>query len=128
MFQNLAIFKISHAMAMHAADRQAVLSQNMANVDTPGYVARDLPSFQAQFDDITAANGMRETRAGHLGTVQGFGGRAVTRPNESASPNGNAVSVEEEMLKAVDAKQQHDRALAIYKSALGVVRTSLGRG
>jgi flagellar basal-body rod protein FlgB len=31
------------------------------------------------------------------------------------------------MLHAVDAKRQHDRALAIYKFSLGILRTSLGR-
>ena len=128
MFQNLTIFKVSHAMAVHAANRQAMLAQNMANVDTPGYVARDLPSFQSQFDNNVSEPGIRGTRVGHLGVAQGFAGEAVTRPNQSTSPNGNGVSVEEEMLKAVDAKRQHDRALAIYKSALSVVRTSLGRG
>ena len=31
------------------------------------------------------------------------------------------------MLKAVDVMRQHDRALAIYKSSLNILRTSLGR-
>lgn len=127
MFQNLAIFKVSHAMAVHAADRQAVLARNMANADTPGYVARDLPSFQDQLDSGADTNAMRNTRAGHLVDTSGARSGVQVRTNTAASPNGNAVSLEEEMLKAVDTKRQHDRALAIYKSALGVVRTSLGR-
>ena len=44
-----------------------------------------------------------------------------------ASPNGNTVSLEAEMLKSIEAKREHDRALAIYKSALSVLRISLGR-
>jgi len=31
------------------------------------------------------------------------------------------------MLRAVDVKRQHDRALAIYKSSLTVLRTAIGR-
>ena len=36
MFQNLDIFKMSHAMAVHAANRQSVVAQNLANADTLG--------------------------------------------------------------------------------------------
>ena len=46
----------------------------------------------------------------------------------SGDPNGNGVSLEEEMLKSVEVKRQHDRALAIYKSSMNILRTSLGRG
>jgi flagellar basal-body rod protein FlgB len=43
------------------------------------------------------------------------------------SPNGNGVSLEQEMVKSVDARRQHDQALAIYKSALTIMRSTLGR-
>ena len=43
------------------------------------------------------------------------------------NPNGNGVSLEEQMLHAVDVKRQHDRALAIYKFSLGVLRSSIGQ-
>ncbi len=51
---------------------------------------------------------------------------AIEREGER-DPNGNSVSLETEMLNAVSAKRQHDRALAIYKSSLTVLRASLGR-
>ena len=43
------------------------------------------------------------------------------------SPNGNSVSVEEEMLAAVEVQREHSQALAIYRHAMGIIRTSLGR-
>jgi flagellar basal-body rod protein FlgB len=48
-------------------------------------------------------------------------------PDAVADPNGNSVALETEMLRAVDVKRQHDRALAIYKSSLTVLRTAIGR-
>jgi flagellar basal-body rod protein FlgB len=45
----------------------------------------------------------------------------------AASPNGNSVSLEAEMVKAVDVKQQHDMALSIYRSVSEIIRASLGR-
>jgi flagellar basal-body rod protein FlgB len=46
---------------------------------------------------------------------------------QPTDPNGNSVSVEQEILRSVDAKRQHDRAIAIYRSSLKILRSSLGR-
>ena len=43
------------------------------------------------------------------------------------SPNGNNVSLEGEMLSAAGVRKDHDLALTIYRSSLGLFRTSLGR-
>ena len=48
-------------------------------------------------------------------------------PGPSA-PNGNTVSLETEMVRATEVRHQHEMALSVYQSALGVLRTSLGRG
>ena len=45
-----------------------------------------------------------------------------------ASPNGNTVSLETEMIKATEVRQQHDLALATYRGGLDLLRTALGRG
>ena len=129
MFQDLNIFRMSHAMAVHAGRRQALLSQNMANVDTPGYRARDLTPFaEAITRDTGATTGvMKATRSGHYGQGAGLGRGAVIAAETEISPNGNGVSIETEMLKAVAVQRQHSRALAIYKSSLTILRTSLGR-
>jgi len=129
MLQNLSVFETAHAMAVHAGQKQALIAQNVANADTPGYVARDLPSFQ----EIYAPNDgnlhvQYATRDSHLhGDVEGRYDNLATKDRSFGSPDGNTVSIENEMLRAVDAKRQHDRSLAIYKSALNILRTSLGR-
>jgi flagellar basal-body rod protein FlgB len=43
------------------------------------------------------------------------------------SPNGNDVSLDLQMQKAVEARQTHEMALAIYRSTSAIIRTSLGR-
>jgi len=71
---------------------------------------------------------MRATQDKDLnGAVQLAQYRAIDR-GSAGEPNQNAVSIEEEMMLAVNAKRQHDRAMAIYKSSLNILRTSLGRG
>lgn len=128
MFAQLDIFRMSSAMAVHAGQRQAIISQNVANADTPGYAARDLPDFQTLYNPADAAGTQRATRARHLnGNTGGMDQAAAFKVRDEASPDGNTVSIETEMLKATDAQRQHDRALAIYKSALNVLRTTIGK-
>lgn len=129
MFQNLAVFETAHAMAVHAGNKQAVIAQNVANADTPGYVARDLPNFQEIYAPRDAGGYMPQaTRPGHLhGAPDGPIANLMQKDRSFASPDGNTVSLENEMLRGTDAKRQHDRALAIYKSALNILRSSLGR-
>lgn len=126
MFENLNVFKMSHAMAVHAGRQQAVAAQNVANADTPGYAARELPSFASTYrSDATAQQ--RATRQRHL-NGGGGGSTVLTRDTrQESSPNGNNVSLETEMMKAASAKREHDRALAIYKSGLTILRNALGR-
>jgi flagellar basal-body rod protein FlgB len=126
MFENLDVFKISSAMAKHAGARQALIAQNVANADTPRYLARDLPAFDTTYE---AGGGMMQktTRAKHIHGSGFTGNGVISADNSVNSPDGNSVSLETEMLKATDALRQHDRALAIYKSALGILRSSLGR-
>lgn len=128
MFTDLNVFRTAHAMAVHAGQRQAIVAQNMANADTPGYRARDIAPFAQTLKGDASSGGMRTSRARHLNGASGAGLMwETTTPKAAADPNGNTVSIETEMLRAVDTKRQHDRALAIYKSSLKLLRTSLGR-
>ena len=125
MFENLNLFQTAHAMARHAGQRQAHVARNMGNADTPGFEPRDLASFKTQAE---SAGIMKATRATHINAMTGLRDTQVVRDTSTEpSPNGNRVSVEDEMLRAVDIKRQHDRALAIYRHSLTVLRSSLGR-
>lgn len=128
MHQNLKIFRISHALASHAGTRQAVIAQNIAQADTPGYRALDVQPF-SDFLRQGDSNTLRATRPRHLNAALHNTSPHIREAPTSgnSSPNGNTVSLEEQMLEAVDVKRAHDRALAIYKSGLGILRTSLGR-
>lgn len=45
MLENINLFRMAASMAAHAGSRQAVIAQNIANADTPGYKARDVTAF-----------------------------------------------------------------------------------
>lgn len=126
MFEKLEIVRMAQAMARHAGLRTEVVAQNVANADTPGYQARDLPDFA----DYVSGNGsLRTTRSGHLrGAAETAAEPVEARMKGAGSPSGNSVSLEQEMVKSVAARQQHEMALSIYQSSSRLIRTSLGRG
>lgn len=129
MFTELNVFKLAHAMASHAGTRQALVAQNIANADTPGYHAKDIKPFKEVFAEGATPGSMRASRTRHLnGAGEGLGGTpewAVTTTRAGGDPNDNSVSLEEQILKSVEVKRQHDRALAIYKSSMNVLRASI---
>lgn len=128
MFTKLNVFNLASAMATHAGTRQALVSQNIANADTPGYHAKDIKPFSEVFDDNTQPGDMRASRTNHLNGSSGQGMNWTVSTTEAGSdPNNNSVSIESEILKGVEVKRQHDKSIAIYKSSMNILRTSLGR-
>ncbi len=127
MFNDLEVLRLSMSMARHAGARQAVIAQNVANADTPGYRARDLPSFVDSLE--RPAMELRASRPGHLTGAGPFAAMLpAPRPADGpGAPNGNTVSLEHEMLRAVEAQRAHNRAVQIYQTSLGVLRSALGR-
>lgn len=127
MFETLNVFQMASDMARHAGKRQAVTARNIANADTPGFQADRTLSFQDAYQR-PAGMQMKTTNPLHFGTAPAAQ-TSLTFVNSGAepSPNGNAVSLEEEMLNAVDIQREHKRALAIYRHGLTVLRMSLGR-
>ena len=127
MFEKLEITAMAQAMASHAGARLGAISQNMANADTPGYKARDVADFNTVWAAGQNGGEMRATRNGHLGSTAQTMTPEIIASSGASAPNGNSVSLEGEMVKAAEVRQQHDMALAIYRATSDILRTSLGR-
>lgn len=115
MIENAALFRIAGAMSAYAGSRQSVIAENIANADRPGYHAKGVTPFEATMERGLA---LKTSGAGHLNT----GETAAT------FDTGAAVVLEQQMVEAVDAQRNHEKALAIYRHGLTVLRTALGRG
>jgi len=100
-------------MARHAAARHQTAAHNISNADTPGYKARDLTPFNA----VLAAKG-----DGSELNLQSHQVRTA-----AASPDGNTVALDEQMLIASETKMQHETALAIYRKSMDLLRLGLGK-
>jgi flagellar basal-body rod protein FlgB len=112
--------------------RQSVLSQNVVNADTPGYTARDLKpvDFAKALAESSSGRGnaMRATDPRHItispGAQQGF--EDFQSNDVEASPNGNSVSLEMEMIKVSDTQAQFQAAANLYAKAMGMMKTAIG--
>jgi flagellar basal-body rod protein FlgB len=110
MFDKLELTRMAQSLATYSGARMAVIARNVANADTPGFKAKDMPAFS---EVLMAAS------PAALPTPD------VARGREA--PNGNSVSLEAEMVKSVEARQSQEMALAIYRATSDVIRASLGR-
>ncbi len=112
MALDLPIFQLAGAKARHAGAQHNANAQNIANADTPGFKARSITSFDAQVALTRDADSLFQMRE---------------NPNAVASPNGNTVSLDEEILGAASAKMEHETAIAIYRKSMELLRMSLGK-
>ena len=109
--------------------RQQVLAQNVANADTPNFRPMELsdPKF-AQAQSTLAPLALARTNPGHLaGTIPapGFDGN---RQQYEVRPAGNAVTLEDEMLKVAANQMDFQAATQLYTHSLGLLKMALGRG
>jgi flagellar basal-body rod protein FlgB len=112
-------------------DRQSILSRNIANASTPGYVPMDLnqKDFAAAVQEATRGD-MTTTNGMHLQSRSSGGGafRAVRTPDSQSSPDGNSVVVEEQMMKVAETQMAYAEAAGLYKKMFSLWRTALGHG
>ncbi len=127
MFGKLEVTRMAQALAAHAGARQGVIAQNIAQADTPGYRARDLTPFEDAYRAGNQPDALFATRPGHIRSGGDDHEFVLRQMRGAGSPNGNTVSLEAEMVKAVEVRQQHDMALSIYRSVSDIIRASLGR-
>ena len=127
MLESLSITRMAEALADHAASRLDLIARNVAQADTPGYKAMDLPDFATVYEDQASGGGMRATRPGHFTSAMAASEPVPQPAMGEASPDGNTVSIEKEMVKSAEVRQDHEMALAVYRSTQDILRISLGR-
>ena len=100
------LFNLASRQLQHLTARQAVISGNIANANTPGYRARDVAPFKDVLDKTVLA--MAATKAGHL-EVDGIAARparATSADGWDVVHSGNSVSIEEQLMKSGEVSRQ----------------------
>ncbi len=107
------------------AARQTVVAGNIANADTPGYLARDLTAPPATGGATTFA--MAVNNAKHLRTASATGGAGkLTEDARFIEHNGNSVRLDDEMLKMNETQLSYRMMTQLYAKQVALQKLALG--
>ena len=112
--------------------RQGLLAENVANAETPGYRGRDL----AQYDFADSNNSFSAasvtttaTQPSHFSVSSSansaFGAQRMA--NFEITPEGNGVTLEDEMMKVTTNMMDYQAATGLYTKSIKILKTALGR-
>ncbi len=121
----MGLFDLAERRLAWIDRRQGLLAQNIANANTPGYVAKDVQPFAqtlAKALPVLAATSPLHMMA--PGTVLGTDPRL--RPAERA-PDGNAVSMDDQLAKVAQTDDAQALTMNLYHKYLGLFRTVIGK-
>jgi flagellar basal-body rod protein FlgB len=127
---NTSIFSMLRTRMQWHQERQRLLSENVANADTPNFKPRDLsqPKFDRTRPGATEVT-LARTSAAHIGSSAAASGKFQLdrRAEFDVRPTGNAVSLEDEMLKVASNAMDYQAATALYSRSLGLIKAALGK-
>lgn len=133
--EDIPLFSALKGRLGYLQERQRVISENVANSDTPGYRPQDLKPFTVKAADSPQAGGsvaLAAPAAGAMingvGTTQTSSGTDYTpevTPDSETQLNGNQVVLEEEMMKLTDARMSYDAAIGFYQKSLGMLELAI---
>ena len=109
------LFDLASKQSRWLSVRQSAVAGNIANADTPRYVAIDVEPFEKVLDR-TAVH-MSATQSGHLGG--GAEAAYAVRPQEFTGaplPSKNTVVLESELMKAGEIRRAFELNTAIVKA------------
>ena len=128
---SIPLFKMISRRMTWLNQRQKVLAQNIANADTPGYRPQDLVpvnfaklAAQAERKVSLAATNARHIRP--RDTARDFDDREQKKPY-GVAPAGNAVVLEEQMIKVADTQIDYELTTSLYRKNIGLIKMALGR-
>lgn len=113
----MSFFNIASQRMRWLGARQAVVSQNIANADTPGYKAKEVSDFSEMMDGARDVAGLATTNARHIQGSGASSGVRVTNDESSweTSIDGNNVALEEQTIKATEISENYRLAAELYR-------------
>ena len=130
----IPLFSMLRDRMGYLSERQKVIAENVANADTAKFVPNDLKPFsfdaRMQMTQMAKAGGgatMASTQAGHMAPKnerRGLGAQFKTTksPDSETTLNGNAVVLEDEMIKMSESRMSYDAAISFYQKSMGLLR------
>ena len=125
------VFRMMSGKMHWLSSRQSVLSQNVANADTPKYQAKDLKEVDFQKADGASSFQVElaRTHPSHYGRSGEKGDFQSTKDREpyETLPTGNSVVLEEQLMKVAQTKHDYELMTRLYRKHLQMFSIALGR-
>ena len=99
------------------ADRQQLVTANIANVDTPGYHVKDVNFQVAMQQAINQGNGLMQS-----------GSAALDVPGLAERPDGNNVNIDRESMMLSETQLQYQMGVQLIKEEFHRLLTAIKEG
>ncbi len=124
------VFDLLSQKMSYLSRKQAVLAENVANVDTPGYKQLELKPFS--FGDALkqAGAGMRVTDPRHIvpGSMAGANAQTVQSKDTEILPSGNTVDIERQMMEVSKTSIDHQTMTSLYHKMTQLLKIAIKGG
>jgi flagellar basal-body rod protein FlgB len=127
---NIALFSMLRSRMHWSQERQQLLAENVANADTPSFRPRDLAPLQLD----RPLNGLNHvqlarTEPGHIAGIADDSSRfgPARAGRYDVRPTGNAVNLEDEMIKVAANQMDFQQVATLYTRSLGLIKTAVRR-
>lgn len=143
MLNAIDLFRLTGARMRYLTARQSVVAQNIANADTPGYQARDTAPFSFTTSllrnagtDGTALPAavplpLASTDPGHFSSAANTSPTlraGIAKSGYGEKPDGNTVSLDEQLLKQADVANTFALASAAYAKGISLLKLGIDSG
>jgi flagellar basal-body rod protein FlgB len=120
------LFELASQQARWLSARHIAVASNIANANTPGYKAADVPPFETVFSNSNVT--LSTTSPLHIGfdplSTEALPVKGEGQPWE-VSHSGNSVSLEQEMLKSGEVMSAYSLNRAVTKAFNQMLMTSV---
>ena len=113
---SISFFKQASQRLQWLGNRQKVISENVANSDTPGFKAKDVTSFTKMLEG-THKTGIITTDSRHIGSSTEAPGIQTVIDKEAwgETITGNTVVLEQQAIKANEVGENYQLAVQLYR-------------
>lgn len=126
---DMPLFSMLRTRMQWHQERQRLLAENVSNADTPKFRPQDLTplQFDARRPGVTQV-ALARTEGTHIGAAPTGSGRfEMARFGSDVRPTGNAVNLEDEMIKVAANQMDYQTVTSLYQRSLGLIKTAVGR-
>jgi flagellar basal-body rod protein FlgB len=134
--QNLPLMRAMASKMMYLEKRQGVISQNMANADTPNYQSKDLTkvNFGSVLKDLTHSKGIPDVSIVTTNPAHQAGPNDMAnaknrkdRLTYEVAPDKNGVIIEEQMVKSNETQMDYNLMTSLMTKTSNMYKIALGR-